>query len=82
MNLLNLVSLKKWKNKKIEIMYWHILRNIYNYSCEGDRKVKIELTRVLRKLAFLKLTYGVFSNTCNYISANCDNTWKSKKPRD
>ena len=33
--------------------------------------MQIELTRVLRKLAFLKLTYGVFSNTSNYISANC-----------
>lgn len=36
--------------------------------------MKIELTRVLRKLAFLKLTYGVFSNTCDYISADCGNT--------
>lgn len=40
--------------------------------------MQIELTRVLRKLAFLKLTYGVFSDTSNYISASCDNTLKVK----
>ena len=64
---------EKIKNLKIPIDITYTLYN--NIVSKGDRKVKIELTRVLRKLANLSLTYGVSSNTSYSISVIGGFTW-------